>query len=112
MKQALVTFMQALWLQTKDTVGDKNAWLLAGPAMGLLAYLDDAKLLTLLEWMVYAAVIAGFSIQISRTMFPQIKLTAMVEKAMEDSRAAGAVAAALVVFVGLLFLSLAFWTKP
>lgn len=112
MREAFIQFMQALWAQGKDTFGDRNSWFLAAPAMALLAYIDDAKLLTLLEWMVYAAVIAGFAIQISRTIFPQIKLTAMVEKAMEDPRGSGAVVAALIIFVGLLFMSLAMWTKP
>lgn len=112
MKEAIGNFLQALWTQGKDTFGDKNSWVLGAPAIALLAYLDTAKLLTLLEWMVYAAVIAGFAIQISRTMFPQIHLTAMVEKAMEDARGSGAVVAALILFVGLLFLSLSLWTKP
>lgn len=112
MKATLKAFYAALRKRVVNTFGDKNAWFLAIPAGALLLFLDVAKLLTLLEWMLYAAVIAGFAIQISRTVFPQVDLTEMVKKAREESRSAGAVASALIVFVGLLILSIALWTKP
>ena len=91
---------------------DKSALMLAVPPAALLGYMDLPKLLTLLEWMLYAAVIAGFAIQISQFVFPQIKLNALIDRAGETPSGAATVIASVVVFVGLLMLALALWTKP
>lgn len=91
---------------------DKSAMKLAVPTAALLGYMDLPKLLTLLEWMLYAAVIAGFAIQISRFVFPQIKLDEIVGKASETPSSAATVVASIVIFVGILMLALALWTKP
>lgn len=112
MKDKLVTFVKSLWNRVLDTFGDTTPWLLALPSGLILLLLDVAKLLTLLEWMLYAAIIAGFAVQISRTVFPQIEFTAMVKKALEDARASATVSSAIILFVGLLVFSLALWTKP
>lgn len=91
---------------------DKNALALVVPPAAILGFMDLPKLLTLLEWMLYAAVLAGFAIQISRTVFPQIGLSEMVEKARETPEGSSRVVASIVVFVGFLMLALALWTKP
>lgn len=91
---------------------DKNALALVVPPAAILGFMDLPKLLTLLEWMLYAAVLAGFAIQISRTVFPQIGLTEMVEKARETPEGSSRIVASVVVFVGFLMLALALWTKP
>lgn len=91
---------------------DKNALALVVPPAAILGFMDLPKLLTLLEWMLYAAVLAGFAIQISRTVFPQIGLSEMVEKARETPEGSSRVVASVVVFVGFLMLALALWTKP
>lgn len=91
---------------------DKNALALVVPPAAILGFMDLPKLLTLLEWMLYAAVLAGFAIQISRTVFPQIGLSEMVEKARETPEGSSRIVASVVVFVGFLMLALALWTKP
>lgn len=91
---------------------DKNALALVVPPAVILGFMDLPKLLTLLEWMLYAAVLAGFAIQISRTVFPQIGLSEMVEKARETPEGSSRIVASVVVFVGFLMLALALWTKP
>lgn len=96
----------------KAIFADKAQWLLIVPAVGVMAALDLPRTITLLEWMLYAAVIAGFAIQVSLTVFPQIDLSDLVERAKDDPRASATVAAALVLFVALLILAVAIWTKP
>lgn len=93
-------------------VFDKNAVALVVPPAAILGYLDLPKLLTLLEWMLYAAILAGFAVQISRIVFPQILLSKLMEKAASSGPGAATVVASVVIFVGALMLSLALWTKP
>lgn len=91
---------------------DSAATFLFVPALAILYWLDPAKLLTLLEWMLFAAVIAGFTIHISRLLFPQIWLSLYLEKARECAIGAAIVAAAVVLCVGMVFIGLTSWVKP
>ncbi len=104
--------LTALFNALKAIVLDAQALALLLPTLALLYAIDGPKTLTLLEWMLFAAVIGGFAIQISLTIFPQVKLGELVELAADDPKGAATVAAALIVFVGLLVLSIVLWAKP
>ena len=81
------------------------------PALIALAFVDTAMLKTLLSWTAYACVIAGLSVIISRIIFPQIDLSELVSDSRRGNRASATIAAALIVFFGLLFLSIVMWVK-
>jgi hypothetical protein len=90
---------------------DKSAWLMAAPALIGLYYLDAALTKTMAQWLVVSFVIAGVSIVVSRIIFPQIHLSELVEQVKAGNRAAGTLAAALVIFVGILFYGIVMWAK-
>lgn len=91
---------------------DKSAWLLIAPAIAALYAIDPALAKTFAQWSIFGLVLAGVSIMISRIVFPQIELTKLVESAhTEKNAAAGLVASAVVLFVGLVILSLVIWAK-
>lgn len=90
---------------------DKSAWLLILPAVAYLAFVDTAMVRTLLEWTAYALVLSGIAIIISRVTFPQIELTDLVQQVTKGNRAASTLAAAVVLFVGIVMLSLVLWAK-
>jgi len=91
---------------------DKSAWLLIAPFILALFWVDKAMALTLLQWLIFAPVMAGVAIIVSRIVFPQINLSLLVEQVVkEQNRAAGILAGALLLFVALLILALVTWAK-
>ena len=90
---------------------DKSALFLIIPCAAALYFIDSAMFMTLLQWLVFAPVLAGIAIIVSRVVFPQVHLTDLVTQAREGNRAAGFVAGALIIFVGLLLLALVTWAK-
>ncbi len=91
---------------------DVSAWLLIGPALAALYVIDPALAKTFAQWSIFGLVLAGAAIVISRIVFPQIDLTALIKSVIEDkSTASGIVAASVVFFVGLVMLSLVIWAK-
>lgn len=90
---------------------DKSALFLILPCAIALYFIDPAMFTTLLQWLVFAPVLAGIAIIVSRITFPQIQLSLLIKQAHEGNRAAGFVAGALILFVGLLVLALVLWAK-
>lgn len=90
---------------------DKSAWLLIVPALLVLFFIDAGMVKTLIQWSAYGLVLAGVAVVVSRIVFPQIDLTRLVAEVHLENRAAATLAAALVIFVGLLMLSLVIWAK-
>lgn len=90
---------------------DKSALFLIIPCAFVLWFIDPAMFTTLLQWLVFAPVLAGIAIIVSRITFPQIQLSLLIKQAHEGNRAAGFVAGALILFVGLLLLALVLWAK-
>ncbi|ATI15736.1 holin [Bordetella phage vB_BbrM_PHB04] len=91
---------------------DPSAWLLILPAvLYLFFFVDPAMVRTLLEWTSYALVLSGIAIVISRVIFPQIQLGDLMHDVMIGNRAAGTVVASVVLFVGIVVLSLVLWAK-
>lgn len=90
---------------------DKTALLMMLPCIVLLWYIDEAMLLTVVQWLLVAPIITGLAVIVSRMMFPQIELTRLLREAHEGNKAAGIVVAGLLLFVGLLILSLVTWAK-
>lgn len=93
-------------------VTDKNAWILMAPAAAALYAIEPALATTLLQWTLFGIVLAGAAVVISRLIFPQIELTALVKSAWEEKNtAAGLIVSAVVLFVGVVMLSLVLWAK-
>lgn len=90
---------------------DKSAWLLILPAVAYLFFVDTAMARTLLEWTSYALVLSGIAIIISRVTFPQIELDELIQAVTKGNRAAATVIASVVLFVGIVMLSLVLWAK-
>ncbi len=90
---------------------DKSAWLLIGIGVAGVAFTDWALLSTMWQWCLFTTVIGGLTIQMSRIMFPNVRLTEFVVKAQEGSVAAAIVVAATMGFTGLLFAMIIYWAK-
>lgn len=90
---------------------DKTALLMILPCFVLLWFIDEAMTLTVVQWLLVAPIITGLAVIVSRMMFPQINLTRLLEEAHGGNRASGIVVAGLLLFVGLLILSLVTWAK-
>lgn len=101
------------WTRRLAALFDKSAWLLIAPAFAALYFIDAPSALTLAQWSLFALVIAGFAVVVSRIVFPQINLTRMLTEALQENNlAAGFIIAALILFVGMVMLTLAIWAKP
>lgn len=92
-------------------LGDTSAWLLIAPSLIALYFIDQAMLQTMLQWMVFAPVLAGVAVIVSRVVFPQIHLSTLAREAIKGNTAAGLLAAAIVVFVAIMVLALVMWAK-
>lgn len=90
---------------------DKSALFLIIPCAVALYFIDPAMFATLLQWIVFAPMLAGIAIIVSRVTFPQVHLTNLVKEASAGNRASGFVAGATIIFVGLLMLALVLWAK-
>lgn len=91
--------------------GDRSAWLMVLAGGAVLGLTDWRLLLTLLTWTAYAAVLGGITILISRVTFPGVRLTDWLDKARAGDVPAAIVVAALMIFVGLLFVGIVGWAK-
>jgi len=101
------------WLKRLSALVDKSALMLILPAFLALYFIDQPSAVTLAQWSLFALVIAGVAVIISRIVFPQIDLAKMLKEACdENNAAAGVVIGALVLFVGLVMLTLVLWAKP
>lgn len=90
---------------------DKGGWMLIALGAVGLAIADYRLLLTLLEWSLYALVIGGLTIIVSRITFPQIKLSRLVERAQEGDMPAAVMVAALLLYCALVFIGIVMWAK-
>lgn len=107
---AIATWIES-WPRAK-VVLDKSAWILIAPGLALLWLIDPAAAKTLLQWSIYGVVLSGMAVVISRLIFPQIDLSELVDNAYEKANVASAIiAAAVVLFVGILVLALVLWAK-
>ena len=91
--------------------GDKSAFLLTAPFVLALYFLDPALAKTLLQWVLFAPVLAGVAIIVSRLTFPHIVLGDHVDRAEAGNVASAIVVAAVIAFVGAVILALVLWSK-
>lgn len=93
--------------------GDLSAWLLIAPALAALWWIDAPTAKSLVEWSLFGIVMAGVAVIISRLVFPDLHLREYLEAARyPDGTANAIVAAALIVFVAIVFFTLVYWAKP
>ena len=90
---------------------DKSALILILPALAGLFFIDRAMFSTLLEWLVFAPVLAGVAVIVSRIVFHRIDLTKLIIETEKGNVAAGILASAVLVFVALIFAALVTWAK-
>lgn len=91
---------------------DKSALVLIAPALIALFLIDGSIARTLVQWSLYALVLAGVGIIVSRVTFPQIKLGDLVDEAQTKANvAAGILASAVIAFVGIVLLAMVLWAK-
>lgn len=91
--------------------GDKSAFLLTAPFILALYFIDKALLATLLQWVLFAPVLAGVAIIVSRLTFPNIVLDEHADEARKGNVAAAIVVAAIVFFVAVTMIALVLWAK-
>lgn len=99
------------FLKRFKVLGDKSALFLIVPAVVALFFIDDAMVKTLVQWLIFAPIIAGVAIMVSRIVFPQIDLTRLIKETHEGNKASAIVAGSLLMFVGLLVYALVTWAK-
>jgi hypothetical protein len=104
-------FMLGSFLKRLAALADKSALVLIVPALIIAYLIDEAMALTLVQWLVFAPILAGVAIHISRIVFPQVHLTSYLQKAETGNVAAGLVASAIIVFVAAIVMALVVWTK-
>lgn len=101
----------ASYLKRIKTLGDKSAMLLIIPCLVALFFIDASMVKTLVQWLVFAPIIAGVAIIVSRIVFPQLNLTKLVEEVHGGNTASAILASGLLLFVGLLIFALVTWAK-
>lgn len=92
-------------------VADLGAWVLIVPAIVALYFIDRAMLLTLLQWLIYAPLMAGTAMIVTRIVFPQIELGKLADQAEVGNKAAAIVVVGFLAFVAMLMLVLVYWAK-
>lgn len=105
-KDHLISFFRRF-----TVLGDKSAFLLTAPFVLALYLLDPSLLKTLLQWVLFAPVLAGIAIIVSRLTFPQINLGDQADSAAKGNVAAAIVVASIVAFVAAVILALVIWSK-
>ena len=88
---------------------DRSAWLLIVMGALILGATDYQLLMTMVQWTAFALVLAGVSIVVSRVVFPSVNLGELIERMRSGELPAAVVAAALLVFVGMLFNGIVQW---
>lgn len=110
--ETIKAFLAKLSSPRISALADKSAWLLIAPALVVLFLLDDAAARTLVQWSLFALVLAGVGIIVSRLTFPQVHLGDLVEQAQNQGNvAAGLIASAVIVFVSATLLAMVLWAK-
>lgn len=90
---------------------DQSAWLLMLPASLLLYFTDPPMATTVAQWTLIALVLAGVAIIVSRVTFPQLDFDRLLPLVYEGNNAAAVVLAALVLCVGMIYMSLVLWAR-
>lgn len=92
-------------------LGDKSAFLLTAPFALALYIIDPTLLKTLLQWVLFAPILAGIAIVVSRLTFPHIALNDHCEQAKQGNTASAIIVAAIIFFVAFVMLALVLWAK-
>ncbi len=90
---------------------DQSAWLMIAPCALAIYFIDDTMFKTLLQWLLFAPILTGVAVIVSRIVFPQIHLTEMVDEVKAGNTAAGILSGCLVLFVAVLVVALVLWAK-
>lgn len=104
------TFLKS-FLTRFRVLGDKSALFLILPFVAALFFIDTPMLKTLIQWLIFAPIIAGVAVMVSRVVFPQVDLTRLIKETHEGNKASAILAGSLFLFVGVLVFSLVTWAK-
>lgn len=94
-----------------EPFGDLTAWVLLIVSAVPLLFIDLAMFITLLQWTLYALALGGIAVVLSRVLLPQVRLSELLRQAVNGNRAAATVAASVILFLGLLMLSIVLWAR-
>jgi hypothetical protein len=97
--------------QRAKALFDKSGWLLIIPPAALLWGLDPAMFKTLMQWLIFAPILAGVAVIVSRIVFPQINLSTLVCETIKGNVAASLVASTLIAFVAVIICAMVVWSK-
>lgn len=100
------------WIKRALALVDGSAWLLIAPALVALWFIDPPTFKALVQWSVFMFALAGVAIIVSRVVFPRLNLNAFIDKALAGDRACAHVAAAVILFVGVVMFCFVHWAKP
>lgn len=98
-------------LKRFEAFGDKSAFLLTAPLVAVLYLIDPAMAKTLLEWLIFAPVLAGVSLLVTRIAFPHINFMLLINQTITGNQAAARVASSLILLVGIIMVALVLWAK-
>lgn len=90
---------------------DGSAWFLILPFLALWYYIDPVETKTMVLWLLRLPIAVGVSVILSRIVFPTLRLGELVKAAKEGSVGAGVVVLALILFVGVMVVTAAGWSK-
>ena len=90
---------------------DKSALILIIPALIAMYFIDPAMAKTLVDWTVFAPIMAGIAVVVSRIVFHRIELTKLIILTEKGNMAAAVLASSIVLFVAIVFMALVMWVK-
>ena len=86
---------------------DISTWVLLLTSAVPMLLLNPAMVVTLVTWTAYGIALAGISVMLNRLVLPQIKLDTFLREALDNGNvAAGIVVAAVLLLLGIFFLTL------
>lgn len=90
---------------------DKSAWIMMVIGVTILGLSDFEMLVTLVKWISFTFIVAAVSIFMSRITFSSVDFKEFLEMVRKGNVAAGLVMGAVVLYVGIVGLSVIIWAK-
>lgn len=90
---------------------DPTAIILILPLCLFIYWLDAPMFKTLIEWVIFAPIVVGIAVLISRIVFYQIKFTDFVERAWSGNVAAAIVVSSIIIFTAFLSYAIITWAR-
>jgi uncharacterized membrane protein YjfL (UPF0719 family) len=99
------------WIGRGKALVDGSAWLMILPFLFLMWYIDPIETKTKLLFLLQLPVIVGVALMLARVAVPALSITELMREVRAGNVAAGVTLLGLLVFVGLVVMTAAGWTK-